>query len=126
MSELKVGPRIQKPQIESTTTPPPTTTQATQVSSVTAPTPTTPQTNSPQLAQAPVAALFAETKKEATTKKPGTFKPHEALMTSVNKPKHQSFAAAFQSVLGKNALDELQAAIGHKPIVLIAGDQYTA
>jgi cytidylate kinase len=73
----------------------------------------------------PVAALFADPRKEASTKKPGTLKPHEVLMTAVNKPKHASFAAAFTAVLGRHALDELKTALGNKPIVLIAGDQCT-
>jgi cytidylate kinase len=57
---------------------------------------------------------------------PGTLRPHEALMTSkIAKPTHESFAAAFASVMGSDALRDLKAAMGHKPIVLIAGDQCT-
>jgi cytidylate kinase len=73
----------------------------------------------------PVAALFTGTKKEAPTKKPGTLKPHEVLISAVTKPKHANFAAAFTAVLGKDALDELRASLGRSPIVLIAGDQCT-
>jgi len=79
----------------------------------------------PAEAARPVAALFAETKKEPSTKKPGTLKPHEAMMSVVNKPRYPNFAAAFTAVLGKDALDELRAALGRSPIVLIAGDQCT-
>jgi cytidylate kinase len=74
---------------------------------------------------APVAALFAETKKEPSTKKPGTMRPHEALMTAVNKPRYASFAAAFSAVVGKSALDDIRASMTPTPIVLIAGDQCT-
>jgi cytidylate kinase len=72
-----------------------------------------------------VAALFPEARKEPSTRKPGTLKPHEVLMTPAPRPKHASFAAAFTAVLGRQALDELRAALGDKPIVLIAGDQCT-
>jgi cytidylate kinase len=41
------------------------------------------------------------------------------------RPKHDSFAAAFTSVVGASALKDLKAAMGQKPIVLIAGDQCT-
>jgi cytidylate kinase len=74
---------------------------------------------------APVAALFADARKDAPTKMPGTLKPHEARMTAVNKPKHANFAAAFTAVIGKDALDDLRSAMGRAPIVLIAGDQCT-
>ncbi len=121
MSELKVGPRVIKQAPSGNATgsiEAPATVQKTELPKSEAKTQTT-------SVQQPVASLFTETKKEATTKKPGTLKPHEALMTSLNKPKHANFAAAFTSVLGKGALDELKAAIGNKPIVLIAGDQCT-
>ena len=73
----------------------------------------------------PVAALFADARKDAPTKKPGTLKPHEARMSVVNKPKHANFAAAFTAVIGKDALDDLRASMARTPIVLIAGDQCT-
>lgn len=76
----------------------------------------------------PVSSLFSEVKKESSAKKPGTLKPHEALMNTINKPRYSSFASAFSSVVGKSSIEELRAAAaaaGNKPIVLIAGDQCT-
>lgn len=126
MSELKVGPRVVK---QGTVDKTAATEQVAKVETTT----TAQTTSTPTTTQGPVAALFTDTKKEATTKKPGTLKPHEARMTTLTTnsisaspgPKHKDFAAAFTNVLGKNALDELKAAIGDKPIVLIAGDQCT-
>lgn len=79
----------------------------------------------PSFAQGPVAALFADVKKASMAKQPGTLKPHEARMTAVSKPKHESFAAAFAAVMGPEAVADLKATIGKKPIVLVAGDQCT-
>ncbi|MDP2343384.1 MAG: hypothetical protein Q8O67_20670 [Deltaproteobacteria bacterium] len=119
MSEMKVGPKVLKqPGVE-------TSTPVAKVQTVTEKV-ESPQKGTPT--QGPVSALFTESKKESTTKKPGTLKPHEALMTAINKPRYASFAAAFNAVLGKSAIDELkQAAVaaGNRPIVLIAGDQCT-
>jgi cytidylate kinase len=117
MSDMKVGPKvITQKGVETTTPIAPVQTVTTEKTTTTTTTTTTP----------PVSALFSETRKESTTQKPaGTLKPHEALMTSINKPRYASFAAAFTSVVGKSALDEIKAAMGNKPIVLIAGDQCT-
>ena len=119
MSDMKLAPKIHKPAVEQTK-------QAVAVTAVPATEQqiaTTTTTPTP-----PVAALFSETKKESSEKKPGTLKPHEALMTSINKPRYASFAAAFSTVVGKSAVEELRqgaSSSGSKPIVLIAGDQCT-
>lgn len=121
MSEL----RIQAPRVAVPTKTDATSTQAASATTSTQAASTPSTTSAPQTTQGPVAALFSDTTKEASTKKPGTLKPHEALMSGLNKPRYPNFAAAFQAVLGKGAVDELKAAIGKKPIVLIAGDQCT-
>lgn len=120
MSDFKVGPRIS-----------PKTTDvaaATAATAVTSSTTTTKQTTAPSTTtEPPVAALFADTKKEPATKKAGAFRPHETRMQTLQetKPRFANFAAAFEGVLGKGAIDEIKTAIGKKPIVLIAGDQCT-
>jgi cytidylate kinase len=121
MSDLKVQHRVTRP--TTTTGPHETGTVTSTTPNVTAATSSTPATTTP------VAALFqaGETPVGQHGRQQGTLRPHEALMTSKTtaKPKHESFAAAFASVMGKDALRNLQSAMGHKPIVLIAGDQCT-
>ncbi len=118
MSDLKLKPSIIRPQAQTTSVTQTTTTQAT-------PTTTTQATTT----KAPVAALFSsgDAPVGQAGKQPGALRPHEALMSQKlgSRPKHESFAAAFQTVVGANALDDLKAAMGNKPIVLIAGDQCT-
>ncbi len=116
MSDLKIGPRVQQPILAPVVAP-----VAARASVVPA----------PSVEQAPVAALFAHTDAPvatmANTRVPGSFKPHEAKMSALTaaKPKYESFTAAFAAVLGATAIADLKRAVGHKPIVLIAGDQCT-
>jgi len=122
MSDLKLQHRVQRP---TTTTGP----QETGTVTSTTPTVTTTSSSTTAPTTTPVAALFqaGETPVGQHGRPQGTLRPHEALMTSktTGKPKHESFAAAFASVMGQDALRDLKAAMGHKPIVLIAGDQCT-
>jgi cytidylate kinase len=121
MSDLKLQHRAQRP---TTTTGPRETGAVTSTTGTTATTTTT--TTAPSAT--PVAALFqaGETPVGQQGRPPGTLRPHEALMTSkIAKPTHESFAAAFASVIGSDALRDLKGAMGNKPIVLIAGDQCT-
>jgi cytidylate kinase len=117
MSDLKIGPRVQQPILASVVVP-------------AAPRPSV-QAPPVEQPQPPVAALFARTDAPVgtmtNTRVPGSFKPHEAKMSALTaaKPKYESFAAAFASVLGASAIADLKQAVGHKPIVLIAGDQCT-
>lgn len=115
MSDLKIGPRVQQPILAPVVAP------AAPVASVV-------QAPATEQAQAPVAALFARTDVPVgNTRVPGSFKPHEAKMSALTapRPKYESFTAAFASVLGATAIADLKQAVGHKPIVLIAGDQCT-
>ncbi len=117
---MKVGPKSpQRGAVELTKT--------TKTSAVHTPKVETPRAPTTTTTEGPVSALFSDSRKESTAKKPGTLKPHEALMTSHSKPRYASFADAFSSVVGKNAIDDLKqwATAGTKPIVLIAGDQCT-
>jgi cytidylate kinase len=114
MSDLKIGPRFAPPILA------PVVVAHTSASPAAAPV--------PEPSSAPVAALFARTEAPVgNTRVAGSFKPHEAKMSALTaaKPKYESFTAAFASVLGDTAIAELEGAVGHKPIVLIAGDQCT-
>lgn len=129
MSDLKIGARPRAATLPTTSVSSP--------SSVT-PASSTPQVEAPATTQAPVAALFSGTQVPTpTARQAGSLKPHEALMSALSsssvssvsssapKPKYDSFAAAFTSVVGSSALADLKKVLGDKPIVLIAGDQCT-
>lgn len=123
MSDLKLTPTIQRPVLTTSTAV--SETSAVGTAATNAPTTTT----TPTTTSTPVAALFqsGETPVGQHGRLQGTLRPHEALMSSkiAPKPKHESFAAAFESVMGAGAIADLKAALGKAPIVLIAGDQCT-
>lgn len=120
MSDLKLSTRVQRPT---------TTTGLQETGPVTSTPSTTTTTAQREPVAVPVAALFQGDKTPVGQhgRQQGSLRPHEALMSSkiVPKPKHESFAAAFASVMGPQALKDLKAAMGKAPIVLIAGDQCT-
>jgi cytidylate kinase len=126
MSDLTLKSPVHRQQTSSTTS-----TTVTTPLTATVPSTTT-QTTSPtaeSTTSAPVAALFqaGDPPVGQRGRQPGSMRPLEALMSAklAQKPVHQSFAAAFTSVVGATALNDLKSAMGNKPIVLIAGDQCT-
>jgi cytidylate kinase len=87
------------------------------------------KSGAPATAAAAVGGLFqaGETPVGQHGRPHGALRPHEALMTSklAPAPRYASFAAAFASVIGAEALGNLKAAMVDTPIVLVAGDQCT-
>lgn len=120
MSDLKIGPRLQPRPVTATA----------ETASVMAPGASQTSQVAPAAPTAPVAALFSGTALPAAQgRQPGTLKPHEALMFAMQptgtRPSYDSFQDAFAAVVGPKAIGDLKAALGNKPIVLIAGDQCT-
>ena len=119
MPDLKIGPRPQPRSIATVQTAAIATPVAVQTSQAAVAAPT-----------APFAALFSGPNLPAAQgRQLGTLKPHEALMLALHpcgaRPRYHAFQDAFVSVIGPKAIADLKAALGHKPIVLIAGDQCT-